>query len=67
MAKKYKIAETTKVERERIAVDALGLSTLDADMPSNETMALMGEYIEGRRELADILQETIQKYRIQPV
>ena len=67
MAKKYSIKETTRVERERIAADALGLSTLDADMPSDETMALMNEYIEGKRELADILQETIQKYKVQPV
>lgn len=67
MEKKYSIKETTRVERERIAADALGLSTLDADMPSDETMALMNEYIEGRRELADILQETIQKYKVQTV
>jgi len=67
MKKKYSIEETTRVEREKIAIDALGLSTLDADMPSDDTMALMNEYVEGKRELADILQETIQKYTVQRV
>ena len=67
MTKKYSIKDTTRVEREKIAIDALGLSTLDADMPSEETMALMNQYVEGKRELAEILQETIQKYTVQSV
>ena len=67
MAKKYSIKETTRVERERIAADALGLSTLDAPAPSDETLALVNEYIEGRREIADVLQDVIRKYKVQTV
>ena len=62
MTKKYLIKDTTRVEREKIANDALGLSLLGANMPSNETVVLMNEYIEGKQELSDILQTTIQRY-----
>jgi len=64
MQKKYSIKDTTRVEREKIAIDALGLSTLDASMPSEDTIALMNEYVEGKRELSDILHETIKKYTV---
>lgn len=41
MQKKYSVSETTKVEREKIANDALGISTLDAAEPTEETKELV--------------------------
>lgn len=61
--KKYTIAETTKVQRERIASDALSISMLDAKKPTDETMDLVKKYIDGEKEISDILKLTINKYK----
>lgn len=62
--KKYSIAETTKVEREKIANDALSISMLDAKKPSDETMELIKSYIDGKEEISEILKTTINKYKL---
>lgn len=63
MQKKYSVSETTKVEREKIANDALGISTLDAAEPTNETKELVNQYILGNMEIPDILEKTINRYK----
>ena len=63
MAKKYSISETTRVQREKIANDALALSTLDAPEPSADTLELVDEYVKGNMEIKDVLQKTIERYR----
>lgn len=60
MQKKYSVSETTKVEREKIANDALGISTLDAAEPTKE---LVNQYILGNMEISDVLQKTINRYK----
>ena len=62
-AKKYTIAETTKVQREKIANDALSISMLDAKKPTDETMELVKNYIDGKEEISDILKVTINRYK----
>jgi len=62
MSKNYSIKDTTKVQREKIANEALGISTLDASEPTDETRALMGEYIDGKVELEDVLKATVKRY-----
>lgn len=64
MAKKYSISETTRVQREKIANDALALSTLDALEPSSDTLELVNEYVKGNMEIKDVLQKTIDRYRV---
>ena len=64
MGKDYSIKNTTKVQREKIATEAMGISTLDAAEPSEATKALMGEYIDGKMELEDVLKATIQRYAV---
>lgn len=64
MAKKYSISETTRVQREKIANDALILSTLDAHEPSADTLELVEEYVKGNMEINDVLQKTIERYRV---
>lgn len=62
MGKNYSIKNTTKVQREKIANEALGISLLDAAEPSDETKALMGEYINGKIEIDDVLKTVVEKY-----
>ena len=63
MKRKYSIAETTKVEREKIVNDALALSTLDAAEPTEVTKGLIDRYIMGEMEIAEVLKRTIERYR----
>ena len=63
--KKYSIKETTKVGREKIVNDALAIATLDADAPTERTMNLVQEYIDGKKEISEILKETIAYYQEQ--
>jgi len=60
--REYSIDKTTKVQREKIANEALGLSLLDAPMPTKETMALVQEYVDGHMEISEILSRTIARY-----
>jgi len=64
MAKDYSIQGTTKLQREKYVSDAIALSTLDAPAPSEETMSLMQDYINGERELSEILNLTIERYNV---
>jgi hypothetical protein len=63
MAKDYSVQGTTKLQREKYAADALALSTLDAPAPSEETMKLMREHIDGKREISEVVKLTIDRYR----
>ena len=67
MQKKYSVSETTRVEREKIANDALGISTLDAAEPTEETKKLVNEYILGNMEISDVLEATINIYKAMSV
>ena len=64
MDKKYSIENTTKVQREKIANEALGISLLDADMPSETVLQMVDEYIDGHKEIDEVLAMVIDKYRI---
>ena len=61
------IADTTKEERMQIVRDAMALSTLDAAPPTEDVMALVQLYIDGRLEIADILAVMLNRYHTQYV
>lgn len=63
MKKDYSVQGTTKLQREKYAADALALSTLDAPEPSKETMDLMREHINGKREISEVVKLTLDRYR----
>ena len=63
MSKDYSVQGTTKLQREKYVSDAIALSTLDAPEPSEETMALMRDYIDGKREIIEVLELTIERYK----
>lgn len=67
LEKKYSIKDTTKVIREKIVNDALAISTLDASEPTQETMNLVQEYIDGKKEISEILEDTINRYKVAEV
>ena len=60
---KYLISETTKEERELIVKKALAISLTGADMPTDDVLELANDYIEGRKELAEIEELVINKYK----
>ena len=63
---KYKIADTTKIQREKYINDAISISVLDAPEPSNEAKRLMRDYVDGKCELADAKNAMIEYYREEP-
>ena len=60
--RKYSIKETTKVEREKIVQDAYAIAISTGEPPTEETMQVVQEYVDGKNEIPEILEETIQKY-----
>ncbi|MEE0858136.1 MAG: hypothetical protein U0M12_01545 [Acutalibacteraceae bacterium] len=64
MGKKYSVKKTTRVQREKIANDALAISVLDAPKPSESTMSLVEEYIKGNIEIDEVLQKVIAQYKV---
>ena len=64
MPKDYSVQGTTKLQREKYVSDAIALSTLDAPAPSEETMKLIQEYIDGKREISEVLKLTIERYKM---
>ena len=63
MAKDYSVQGTTKLQREKYVSDAIALATLDAPEPSEETMSLMRDYVDGKREISEVLELTIGRYK----
>ncbi len=60
---KYLISETTREERELIVKKALAISLTGANMPTDDVLELANDYIEGRKELAEIEELVINKYK----
>lgn len=52
---------------EKYVSEAIALSTLDAPAPNEETMKLMQEYIDGKREISDVLRLTIDRYQVDAI
>lgn len=62
LRKKYSIEETTKVEHEKIVQDAYAIVVSTGVLPTEEMMQMIQEYVNARKEISEILEETIQKY-----
>ena len=62
MEKKYLVSETTKEERKEIVKNALGISLLGADMPSDDVLQLAKQYIDGKIEIEEIQKKVLEKY-----
>lgn len=51
-----------KVKCEKIVNDALAIATLDAEVPTETTMNLVQEHVDGKKKIAEILQVTLVYY-----
>ena len=63
---RYKVADTTKVQREKYINDAISISVLGAPEPSPEAKQLMRDYIDGKCELNEAKKAIIQYYQEMP-
>lgn len=59
----YSISKTTVEERKELVKKALGISISGSDIPTDETLALAKQYIEGKIELKELQEKVINKYR----
>ena len=59
----YSINKTTIEERKELVKNALGISISGTDVPTDETLALVKQYIEGKIELKELQEKVINKYR----
>lgn len=62
MKPKYLISETTREERQEIVKKALGISLLGVDMPSDDVLELVKQYIDGKIEIEEIQKKVLEKY-----
>ena len=62
MEKKYLVSESTKEERKETVKNALGISLLGADMPSDDVLQLAKQYIDGKIEIEEIQKKVLEKY-----
>lgn len=60
---KYSIKNTTKEERKEIVKKALAISLLGADMPSDDTLELAKQYIDGKIEIDELQRIVLDKYK----
>lgn len=62
-SEKYLVRNTTVNQREEIRDSALGYSVLDSKEPSDEVKEKVNDYVEGKVELSEILEQTIKRYQ----
>ncbi len=59
----YLIENTTRQERIAIVKKALGISISGADVPTDETLKIVKQYVDGEKELEDVQKEVIERYK----
>lgn len=59
----FLIKDTTPEERQLLVEKALAISLSGADAPSQEVLDLVYEYIDGKKELADIQKQVVNLYK----
>lgn len=59
----YLIKNTTKNQRAEIIKKALAISMSGADIPTDETLKIAKEYIDGITELEDVQKKIVNLYK----
>ena len=59
----YSIKNTTKEQRKDFVKNALGISISGTDVPTDETIKLAKEYIDGKIELQELQAKVIGMYK----
>lgn len=58
----YLISDTTRDQRQKLFNEALSISLLGTDKPTDEDMLLFQQYIDGLLELDEIKKMIVDKY-----
>ena len=58
----YSIKNTTREERIKLVKKAIGISISDCDMPEDEDLRIMKQYIDGKKELKEVQDEIIARH-----
>ena len=58
----YSIDKTTRQERIKLVKNALAISISGADVPTDETLNLTKDYVDGKIELEELQKKVIDKY-----
>ena len=59
----YLVKNTTREERKKIAKKALAISVGSNEMPSEETIEIVKEYVDGKIELKEAQKKVIERYK----
>ncbi len=59
----YLLKDTTKEQRKEFVKKAYAIALASGEEPTNETLELLKEYVDGKTELKDIQEKIINKYR----
>ncbi len=58
----YSVDKTTRKARIKLVKKALAISISGADVPTDETLNLTKDYVDGKIELEELQQKIIDKY-----
>ncbi len=58
----YSVDKTTRKDRIKLVKKALAISISWADVPTDETLNLTKDYVDGKIELEELQQKIIDKY-----
>lgn len=58
----YSVNKTTRKDRIKLVKKALAISISGADVPTDETLNLTKDYVDGKIELEELQQKIIDKY-----
>lgn len=58
----YSVDKTTRKDRIKLVKKALAISISGADVPTDETLNLTKDYVDGMIELEELQQKIIDKY-----
>ena len=58
----YSVDKTTRKDRIKLVKKALAISISGADVPTDETLNLTKDYVDGNIELEELQQKIIDKY-----
>ena len=58
----YSVDKTTRKDRIKLVKKALAISISGADVPTDETLNLTKDYVDGKIELEELQQRIIDKY-----
>lgn len=59
----YSVDKTTRKERIKLVKKALAISISGADVPTDETLNITKDYVDGKIELEELQKKIIDKYK----